>query len=316
MPAPNDAQCHTGGLSTSAGGLGGFSALCSSAATPGATVSFSGVAASFSGEVTPTSCCRGSAGTGSFGGSSATAAASAREFSSFRGLSSGTAAAAATAPFSTPAPARPAELESGVGGSTRLMCQRVINSGSPRYPCKVIVASNSTQSPGVSSEISLLRDSLNSSATSGRSRRGNRAGYMRTMSTLFVRTKKTSKPSRITRTSPCQVKVRRRYFSSKTMAELPRDRRDDFGPQSKRKSSHVSMEGAPLWTSGAAPLTWTKERIKYTATIVNTSPKKMITYFRAKTTAQFPTFRLQTSVRKVGKEMRDFRAMTFKHRGQ
>mmetsp|Transcript_49268 Transcript_49268/g.107272 ORF Transcript_49268/g.107272 Transcript_49268/m.107272 type:complete len:235 (-) Transcript_49268:257-961(-) len=196
------------------------------------------------------------------------------------------------------------------------MCQRVISSGSPLYPCRVIVASNSTQSPGDSSEISLFRLSLNSNATSGKSRRGKRDGYIRTIRTLLVRIKKTSKPSRMTRTSPCHVKVRRLYFSSKTNAELPRDLKDDLGPQSNRKSSQLSLEGAPLLTSGDAPLTCTKERRQYTATIVAKSPRKMMTYFRASTTAQLPTLMLHTSVRNVGNEIRDLRAMTFRHRGQ
>mmetsp|Transcript_41525 Transcript_41525/g.123253 ORF Transcript_41525/g.123253 Transcript_41525/m.123253 type:complete len:207 (-) Transcript_41525:207-827(-) len=135
------------------------------------------------------------------------------------------------------------------------------------------------------------------------------------MITLFVRTKSTSKPSRIIFTSPCHLKLRRRYRSSNMWAVDALCPREVRGPQSKRKSSQVSMEAAPLWTSWAV-LRCTVERRTYTPRIVSTRKSRIMTYFRARTTAQLPILNDMISVRKVGRFMRDFLAMTLRQRGQ
>mmetsp|Transcript_71280 Transcript_71280/g.186898 ORF Transcript_71280/g.186898 Transcript_71280/m.186898 type:complete len:205 (-) Transcript_71280:163-777(-) len=135
------------------------------------------------------------------------------------------------------------------------------------------------------------------------------------MITLFVRTKSTSKPSRIIFTSPCHLKLRFRYLSSKLWAVEALCPSEVRGPQSNMKSSHVSMEGAPLWTSWAV-LRCTVERSTYTPRIVRTRKTRITTYFRASTTAQFPILNDMISVRKVGRLMRDFLAMTLRQRGQ
>mmetsp|Transcript_63447 Transcript_63447/g.194026 ORF Transcript_63447/g.194026 Transcript_63447/m.194026 type:complete len:222 (-) Transcript_63447:165-830(-) len=183
-----------------------------------------------------------------------------------------------------------------------------------------MVASNSIQSPWLSDATSLFRSSPNSSAMSGWSpcRVLKRGGYILTIITLFVRTTiKTSKPSRMTATSPCHLNVRRRKRSSKARAVDGRwdSDADVRGPQSKRKSSHVSMDGAPLCSS-CVVLICTVDRKKYTAPMMPTRPKRIATYFLASTTAQPPILQVITSDRNVGRLMRDFLSITLRQRGQ
>merc|ERR1740138_2053407 len=113
------------------------------------------------------------------------------------------------------------------------------------------------------------------------------------------------------RTSPCHLKVRRRYFSSKLREVEARCCKVVRGPQSKRKSSQVSADEGPLSTSCCA-LRWTVDRRTYAVMINAIRPKAIMTYFLASTTAQPPTLQVMTSERHVGRLIRDFLATTFR----
>mmetsp|Transcript_20750 Transcript_20750/g.40594 ORF Transcript_20750/g.40594 Transcript_20750/m.40594 type:complete len:240 (-) Transcript_20750:556-1275(-) len=158
-------------------------------------------------------------------------------------------------------PLPPVELPSSEGRGIVPMCHKLITSGSPRKPCAIMVASNSTQSPGSRVPTSGFLSSPKMRAISGKSRRGKRGGVILTMTTLLVFTKRTSKPSRITRTSPCHLNVLRLNFSSKARAVEVRWRRAFRGPQSCRKSSQESDDSGPRSTS-ARVFSCTVERKK------------------------------------------------------
>mmetsp|Transcript_21744 Transcript_21744/g.38242 ORF Transcript_21744/g.38242 Transcript_21744/m.38242 type:complete len:231 (-) Transcript_21744:289-981(-) len=192
-----------------------------------------------------------------------------------------------------------------------------MTSGSPRCPWAVMVASNSIQSFGFSSATSVFKSSPKSSAMSGASRRGKRCGYVRIMTTLLARRNKTSKPSRMSMTSPCHLNVRFRNRSSKARAVDARFRSDVRGPHSARKSSQVSIEGGPFGGgSEVRALSCTVDRKMNAVIMTKSSPKSMMTYFLASTTAHEPILRDMTSDLKVGRLMRDFLAITFRQRGQ
>mmetsp|Transcript_30355 Transcript_30355/g.66452 ORF Transcript_30355/g.66452 Transcript_30355/m.66452 type:complete len:320 (+) Transcript_30355:707-1666(+) len=193
------------------------------------------------------------------------------------------------------------------------MCQRLITSGSPLRPCACIVASNSTQSPGFTSATAQFRSSLKSKARSGPSRRWNRGGNIRTMTRDLVFRRKISMPSRIERTSPCQLKVRCRYFSKGH--ERGPFLRELRGPQSDKNSSQLSMEVGPLCTSRGVSSGIVDLRMK-TVKMTTKRPHAIMTYFLARTTAQPPNLQVMTSERKVGKLIRDFLATTFRQCGQ
>mmetsp|Transcript_86416 Transcript_86416/g.241764 ORF Transcript_86416/g.241764 Transcript_86416/m.241764 type:complete len:262 (+) Transcript_86416:67-852(+) len=208
------------------------------------------------------------------------------------------------------------ELSSGDGFGTGRTDQSIMTSGSPRCPCATIVASNSIQSPGFNKATSAFRSSPKRSAKSGRSRRlGYREGCICTLTMLLARKNSTSKPSLIRRTSPCHVNVRLWYFSWNCRDVEARCCKVVRGPQSDKKSSHVNKAASPFVIScGMFKGVYVRKTYAPRTKLIN--PMAIITYFRASTTAQPPTLHVMTSVRKVGRLMRDFLAITFRQRGQ
>merc|ERR1719316_2294542 len=94
--------------------------------------------------------------------------------------------------------------------------------------------------------------------------------------------------------------------------------RDDRGPHSRRKSSHDSKEASPFVGVSRDACPGATCTVDLTMAIVIIIPMRvaaMTTYFLARTMAQDPIFKVITSLRKVGKLIRDFLAMTFRHLG-